>query len=113
MLANLSTSLPKKGALTQHNRNFSANKLLDSNRQTNIHNSDSETHLAFFYDDQIGTINQLSNHLELENHIHPKTWAVQFALFLSIEATESKPFTFQILAMVLKSTGQNKTTRAI
>jgi len=88
-----------------------------------IHNSDSETQLAFFYDDQIGTINQLSNHHELENHVHAKTCTVPFirnhscaqipfALFLSIEEIESKPFTFQIFAMVPKLTGQNKTTRA-
>jgi len=91
---------------------------------TNIHNFDSETLLAFFYDDHIGTINHLSNHHQLENHVHAKTCAVHFlrnhacaeisfALFLSIEETEPKPFTFQILTMVPKLTGQNKTARAI
>ena len=79
---------------------------------------DSETQLVFIYNDQIGTINQLSNHHEQENHVHAKTCAVHFmrnhacaqapfALFLSIEETESKPFTFQIFAMVPKLTGQN------
>ena len=90
---------------------------------TNIHNFDSETQLVFIYNDQIGTINQLSNHHELESHVHAKTCAVHFmrnqctqapfALFLSIEETESKPFTFQTFAMVPKVTGQNQTTRAI
>jgi len=45
---------------------------------TNIHNFDAEILLAFFYDDRIGTINRLSNHHELENHVHAKTCAVHF-----------------------------------
>ena len=86
---------------------------------TNTHNFDSETLLAFFYDDRIGTINRLSNHHELENHVHAKTCAVHFMrnhacakisfdLFLSIEETEAKPFTFQIFAMVPKLTAKIK-----
>ena len=66
---------------------------------TNIHNFDLETQ-SFIYNDQIGTINQLWNHHEQENHVHGKTCAVHFmpihacaqppfALFLSIEETES------------------------
>ena len=91
---------------------------------SSIHNFDPETQLALLYDEQIETIYQLSNHHELENHVHAKTCAVHymwnhacaqvsFALFLSIEETESKPFTFQIFAMVPKLTGQNITTGAI
>ena len=83
---------------------------------TNMHNFDSETQLSFICNDQIGTINQLSNHHDLENHVHGKTCAVHFmrihacaqasfALFLSIE-TKSRLFTFQIFAMVSKLTGQ-------
>ena len=85
---------------------------------TNIHNFDSETQLLFIHNDQIGTVNQLSNHHELENHVHGKTCAVHFmrihacaqasfALYFSIEETELRLFTFQIFAMVPKLTAQN------
>ena len=90
---------------------------------TNIHNFDSETQLLSIYNDQIGTINQLSNHHELENHVHGKICAVHFmrihacaqasfAFYFSIEETEWRLFTFRISAMVPKLTGQNETTRA-
>ena len=89
-----------------------------------MYNFDSETQLSFIYNDQVGTINQLSNHHELENHVHGKTCSghfmrnhacaqAPFALFLPIKETESKPFTFQIFAMVPKLTDQNQTTRVI
>ena len=45
-----------------------------------MYNFDSETQLSFIYNDQVGTINQLSNHHELENHVHAKTSSAQFTL---------------------------------